>query len=150
MLLALLSATQLCGSCSPVPAWLDLPQCCKAAACCCLTCCCPCLWAAGIFAALAATLYFRSKGIQPRCVPHEVYRNLQLADLQLQVKLQQRWVDTMAVHIRWQLCRHQQRTYNSCRQQMISRATQFWEHLYVAGSSKRAAQSQPLHILRAP
>lgn len=42
----------------------------------------PC--ADGIFAALAATLYFRSRGVQPRCVPHEVYRSVQLAELQLQ------------------------------------------------------------------
>jgi hypothetical protein len=40
----------------------------------------------GIFAALAATLYFRSKGVQPRYVPHEVYRSVALPDLQLQVR----------------------------------------------------------------
>jgi hypothetical protein len=40
----------------------------------------------GIFAALAATLYFRSKGVQPRFVPHEVYRSVALPDLQLQVR----------------------------------------------------------------
>jgi hypothetical protein len=30
-------------------------------------------------------LYFRSKGIQPHYVPHEVYRSVVLPDLQLQV-----------------------------------------------------------------
>ncbi|KAF6255301.1 hypothetical protein COO60DRAFT_230915 [Scenedesmus sp. NREL 46B-D3] len=42
----------------------------------------PC--ADGVFAALAATLYFRSKGVQPRYVPHEVYRSVAIPDLQLQ------------------------------------------------------------------
>jgi len=39
----------------------------------------------GIFAALAATLYYRARGVTPRYVPHEVYRPLDPQQLELQV-----------------------------------------------------------------
>lgn len=39
----------------------------------------------GVFAALAATLFFNSRGVTPRYVPFEVYKDVQLDSLQLQV-----------------------------------------------------------------
>jgi hypothetical protein len=62
----------------------------------------------GIFAALAATLYFRSKGVQPRYVPHEVYRTLALPDLQLQVRADVMTVCSGMVAYWWQQVFEQQ------------------------------------------
>lgn len=39
----------------------------------------------GVFAALVATLHYAARGVTPRYVPHEVYKQVDLQQLQLQV-----------------------------------------------------------------